>query len=104
MDLSIRQILERLISNPANETDWIDIRSPLYPWKHIVAAAERDEACVSRIGRRLYMRREDLDRWMKKHFIPKRPGSALKFPKSAEPTPTPVEQMLMSAGFRRKQK
>lgn len=78
LDMSLRDLLVALVerSSVANDADWIDIRGGTYPWKRIVAAAERGECEVSRVGRRLMMQRAELTRWLSRHRIG--PGPAKK--------------------------
>lgn len=71
LDLTVRELLATLstaaVANDPGE--WINIRDERYPWRRIVAAAERGECEVSRVGRRLMMRREELNRWLSRYRI-----------------------------------
>lgn len=71
LDMTLRDLLTTLVERRgvANDSDWINIRGDVYPWRRIVAAAERGECEVSRVGRRLMMKREELDRWLARHRI-----------------------------------
>lgn len=64
--MTVRELLGALTERalPANDGDWINIRSDDYPWKRIVAAAERGECEVSRVGRRLMMQRSELAKFL----------------------------------------
>lgn len=65
--MTLRTLLERLLRERPREQSydaWVNIRDERWPWRHIVAAAERGECSVSKVGRRLMMRREDLDAWL----------------------------------------
>lgn len=80
MDITLRQLVERLQTETPQ--DWVSIRSDLYPWRRIVAAAERGEYEVSRVGRKLLMRRAELDRFLAAHRIaPKQPKPEEEKPK-----------------------
>lgn len=84
LDMSLRDLLATLVERggaTANDGDWINIRGEVYPWKRIVAAAERGECEVSRVGRRLMMQRSELSKWLARHRI----GSGPKKVKPAEP-------------------
>lgn len=76
LDMSLRDFLAALVENRAvaNDSGWINIRGDEYPWKRIVAAAERGECEVSRVGRRLMMQRSELTRWLAQYRI----GAGLK--------------------------
>jgi hypothetical protein len=73
LDMTLRELLCALTNTSApaanDADDWISIRSEAYPWKRIVAAAERGECEVSRVGRRLMMQRSELSRWLARHRI-----------------------------------
>lgn len=65
LDITLRALLERILApKPANDDGWVNIRGERYPWKYIVASAELGECKVTRVGRKLMMRREELDRWL----------------------------------------
>lgn len=97
LDLTLRTLLERLLAREQSNDGWVNIRDERWPWRQLVAAAERGEVAVSRVGRKLMMRREDLDRWLDAHRIQ---------PRQPEPKPTPhdehLNKMLEGAGFRRR--
>lgn len=61
LDITVRELLSALANR---DRDWIDIRCEPYPWKYIIAAAERGECEV-----RIVMRRAELDRFMKSRRI-----------------------------------
>jgi hypothetical protein len=67
LDMTVRELLASLVARaggPANDDDWINIRGEDYPWRRIVAAAERGECEVSRVGRRLMMQRSELAKFL----------------------------------------
>jgi hypothetical protein len=71
LDMTVRELLAMLVDRvggSAND-EWVNIRSEAYPWRRIVAAAERGECEVSRVGRRLMMQRSELSRWLARHRI-----------------------------------
>ena len=62
--MTLRALLEALAEHTGRSAndEWVNIRGEVYPWRRIVAAAERGECEVIRVGRRLLMRREELNR------------------------------------------
>lgn len=75
LEMTVRALLERLVANQQVDSDWVNVRGDQWPWRQLVAAAERGEVQVSRVGRKLMMRRQELDSWLSKHFIKKhQPG------------------------------
>lgn len=99
LDLTLRALLERLLAaRDAANDGWVNVRDERWPWRQLVAAAERGEVSVSRVGHRLMMRRDELDRWLDAQRIqPRRPAE--------EPVPPRDEHMsklLEKAGFGRR--
>ena len=76
LDLSLRELLRRLLTagSPA-DSEWINVRTDQLPWRQLVEAAERGEVVVSRVGRKLMMKRHDLDRWLEAQAIGRRRGT-----------------------------
>lgn len=99
LDLTVRALLERLLTREQANDGWVNIRDERWPWRQLVAAAERGECSVSRVGRKLMMRREDLDRWLALHAI-KSKGVAKT--KQATESDNPVAHLLEDAGYRRR--
>jgi hypothetical protein len=66
LDMTVRELLAALVARAGGSAndEWVNIRGEVYPWRRIVAAAERGECEVSRVGRRLMMRRDELDKWL----------------------------------------
>jgi hypothetical protein len=99
LDMTLRALLERVLQEPArSESDareWINVRTDDWPWRRIVAAAERGELVVARVGRKLIVRREDLGRWLEAQRIPARTQTS-----QAQP-PSRVAHLLDAAGYRR---
>jgi len=101
LDLTLREFLTLLVErgSPSGNDDWVNIRRDPYPWRRIVAAAERGECEVSRVGRRLLMKRSELDKFLARKGIT---------PKNVEPkTETPptdieasVQRALRRNGYR----
>lgn len=102
LDMSVRAFLECLVANQQRpDVDWVNVRTQDLPWRQLVAAAERGEVQVSRVGRRLMMRREELDSWLAKHFIKQhRPGDSEPVPQTDEDAH--VMRLIERAGHRRK--
>lgn len=70
LDMTLRSLLERVLDRAASEDyEWVNIRDPRYPWRHIVAAAERGECKVSRVGRKLLMQRGELNKFLSTRLI-----------------------------------
>jgi hypothetical protein len=102
LDLTLRALLERLLAAQRPDDGWVNVRDERWPWRQLVAAAERGEVSLSRVGHRLLMRREDLDRWLDAQRIqPRRRGAA-----TADPPPPPrdehISKLLERAGFRKR--
>lgn len=85
LDMTLRDLLAALVDgrDVANDSDWINIRSEAYPWRRIVAAAERGECEVSRVGRRLMMQRSELSKFLTARRI----GPKKAQPKTESPKP-----------------
>jgi hypothetical protein len=78
LDMTLRVLLQRVLG-VATTDEWISIRDSNYPWRQLVAAAERGECAVSRVGRKLMMRRDELDRWLAaQRIVPKSQNDAPK--------------------------
>jgi len=75
LDLSVREFLTRLFSahTQPRQSDWTNIRTAGLPWRHILDAAKRGECTVSPVGRKLFMRRADLDRWLESQALSRQP-------------------------------
>lgn len=97
LDLTLRALLERLLAAQRDDSGWVNVRGDQWPWRQLVAAAERGECSISRVGRKLLMRREELDRWLALHAI--RPRGEAK--RATEPA-NPVAHLLEDAGYRRR--
>jgi hypothetical protein len=105
-DVTVRELFEMFekvvaAANRATDT-WVDIRDRKLPWRHIVAAAERGEVKVSRVGRKLLMRQTELNKWLDMQNVqknrPKEPSNQLP---SVEDH---VSEMLAEAGYRKRQR
>lgn len=68
LDMTLRELLLRVVGVPTEE-EWVNIRDERYPWRHIVAAAERGECQVSRVGRKLLMHRDELSAFLRSRCI-----------------------------------
>ena len=65
LDMTLRELFQRILDVRAStESGWINVRTQQLPWRQLVAAAERGEVEVCRVGRKLMMRRNELDRWV----------------------------------------
>jgi excisionase family DNA binding protein len=75
---------------------WIDIRSDAspVPYRHALAAAQRGELNVHRIGRRGLVRREELDEW-----IARQPTIGSE-PEKIEDDESPAARILRREGWR----
>lgn len=85
LDMTLRELLAALVDRAgasANDDEWINIRGEVYPWRRIIAAAERGECEVSRVGRRLMMRRSELSKFLAARRI----GPKKVEPKTDAPT------------------
>lgn len=106
LNLTVRSLLELLVAQKQPDAEWVNVRSDEWPWRHIVAAAERGECAVSRVGRKLLMRREELDRWLALHAISARkPGDRSGDSSTSggdSDDDNPVSHLLEETGFRRR--
>lgn len=107
LNLPVRVLLERLLDAQKPDAEWVNVRDDLWPWRHMVAAAERGECAVSRVGRKLLVRREELNRWLATYKIPARPrggdsGDSSGKPGGDDGDSEHIERMLEDAGFRRR--
>src|SRR5262245_38194082 len=99
--MTLRTLLAKLLEreNAPVALDWINVRCDDYPWRHLVAAGERGELTVARVGRKLLVRRPDLDRWLESRAIRRRASP------SSLPEALPVDRvghLLEAAGYSRK--
>lgn len=95
--LPLGELLGRLLAREQAATPWFDIRDPTspVPYRVALAAAQRGELAVHRVGRRGLVRKEDLDAW-----IAQQP--TLATPIDAPATePTAAEKILTREGWRR---
>ena len=98
LDMTVREFLEKLLAgHSVDDIGWVNIRSPEWPWQSIVSAAERGEVRVSRVGRKLLMRRDELDKWLDAHCIPRKQKQRAE-PKEDVPDDD-MQRMLDKAGF-----
>jgi hypothetical protein len=102
LDLPLRTVLDRVFGQQtqrADDSEWINVRTKDWPWRHLVAAAERGEVTVSRIGRKLMMRRRDLDRWLESQRIPERAQRDVAPARTEQPSG--VAHILEAHGYRK---
>jgi hypothetical protein len=101
-DLTLRALLKRLLGERAHPSDlgWVNVRVDDCPWRHLVAAAERGEVVVARVGRKLLMRRPDLDAWLESQRIEPRAAAEPREP--LPPQPDRVAHVLAAHGYSRR--
>lgn len=102
LEMTLRELITSLSGGCASEAspnDWINIRDERYPWRHIVAAAERGECQVSRVGRKLLMQRSELDRFLSARRIVPRHEPANDAPEGEYADV--VQRALRESGIRR---
>lgn len=66
-DLKVGELVEILATRLQRSDElnvWIDVRNSQWPWRQLVSAAERGEVDLSRVGRKLLIRKNELDRWL----------------------------------------
>jgi hypothetical protein len=98
LDLTLRALLERLLATHEQSGDgWVNVRDKRWPWRQLVAAAERGEVSLSRVGRKLMMRREELDRWLDAQRIQPRRAAEKPAPRDEH-----LSRLLEGAGFRKR--
>ncbi len=97
LDLTVRDLLASLVQTPsaADPDPWVDPRArDLH--RPLLAAAQRGEVALSKIGRKFLIRRSELDRWIALQRVPA---------ETSEPQPTaaasPVAHILERAGYRK---
>jgi len=70
LDMTVRELLMTLTRLGGHADEWINIRDERYPYRRILRAIDSGESVeVCRVGRRLLMRREELNRWIEAHRI-----------------------------------
>ena len=100
--MTVRELLTALVvaheTPSANDVGWVSIRNPQWPWRRIVDAAARGEVRVSRVGRTLLMRREELDRWLEEQAISRRSVEPVDL---VDPDEANIQKTMEMAGLRR---
>jgi hypothetical protein len=104
LDMTVRELLAALVARAGGSAndgdDWINIRGEVYPWRRIVAAAERGECEVSRVGRRLMMQRSELAKFLAARRIgPKKVQTKSDAPKSKTEFGDSVQRALRRNGL-----
>jgi excisionase family DNA binding protein len=99
LDLTLRDLLARLVG-PGGTTEpdhWIDPRnaaSPV-PYRTVLSAARRGDLALCKVGRRLLVRRSELDRWIAAQPIGAQPAPATVAPHG-------ITHILQAHGYARK--
>jgi hypothetical protein len=100
MEMSLRSLLERLLAgHETPDSGWVNVRSDELPWRHIVAAAERGEVHLSRVGRKLLMRRVDLDEWLGRQRVSPRAEKKEALPAADD---LAIQHTLARGGMRKR--
>jgi hypothetical protein len=96
LDLTLRELLASLLREhpPSDPDPWVDLRKEGWPCRRIAEAAKRGECKVSRVGRRLLMRRSELNAWIDRHQIEVEPDQERAAP------PSRIAHLLESADHR----
>jgi excisionase family DNA binding protein len=101
LDLTVRELLTRIVDRaPASSVDpdpWVDAAACPVGWRHVLDAARRGELEASRIGRKVLVRRSELDRWLAAHRVEVRAAVA----PAEKPPPSRVAHILEAAGYRK---
>lgn len=103
LKLTLGELLERLLDARGDDgslAGWVSIRDERWPWRRILAAAQRGECQVSKVGRQLLMRREELDRWLGLQSIRSKRNAA----DTTDAVGDHIDAMLRSKGYRRRRK
>lgn len=98
-DISLREFLISITQRGVVD-DWINIRGNNYPWRHIVRAADRGECKISRVGRKLMMRRDELDRWLVKQSMAPRKRKSKGHTAPADDLDAEAQRLLEKQGYR----
>jgi hypothetical protein len=98
LDITLGELVGRLQA-PQAEHDWVNIRTEDLPWRHIVSAAKRGECEVSRVGRRLMMRRAELDKWLTARRIQAKQRKLEDKPQVETEITANVRRMLERQGY-----
>lgn len=95
--MTVGELLQRLVARPSSAAEtWVEIRTCQVPYRELLSALKRGELVGSRIGRRYFVRRSELDRWMESRRItPSREVSR------RGPAPSAVAHILEAAGYRK---
>ena len=99
--MQLGELLEALLdAGTLPASDWLDARAEGFPvpWRRLVEAARRGELDVARVGRGIYVRRDEFDRWLRTHNIQ---PEALQSRAPEAPPPDDIAETLAANGFRR---
>jgi excisionase family DNA binding protein len=103
LDLTLREVLARVLAERTQSTDagaWIDCADSAacpIPWRRVLEAAQRGELEASRVGRRVLVRRVELDRWIASKQIKPRARAT----DSPQQPASRVAHLISAAGYRR---
>jgi hypothetical protein len=102
LDLTLRDVLAQLLGSGAStELDnWIDPRSTACPapYRTVLSAARAGDLVLCKVGRRLLIRRSELDRWISTQTIRAQPASD-PIPAAA---PDGIAHILQAHGYAQK--
>jgi hypothetical protein len=100
LDMTLRELLTKLLEPPEAPADpWVDLRSEAcpVPYRQALSAGQRGELALHKVGRRLLVRRSELDRWIETQRM--QPTAA---PEGKAEPPSNVQHILEREGYRRK--
>ena len=93
---ALKVLLDR--SSVADDDPWIDPKSPEcpVPYRQILAAAQRGELMMFKVGRKLLVKKTDLDAWIE------RPEHRVGYESASAPSGSAADLVLERNGWRKK--
>lgn len=100
LQLTLRELLAMLVGPPAEQRDeWVDPRSEACPVakRAVLDAGRRGELALRKVGRRVLVRRSELDRWIDAHPL----GQPPAYVSAVKARETHMERLMRLNGYDR---
>lgn len=94
--MTLGEFLQLLAAHRVDVDRWVDGRSCEIAYREGLAAIKRGELKASKVGRKLLVRRSELDRWIDSQRL-----TLQKETPSSITTSSPVAHILEAAGYRK---